>query len=112
MFKVGDIITGLTKKQYAITNSLGTYEVVEVLNNHKITVRVLTHEYYRGYIGGTYPVDSEKFQLVEPVYPQAAVLKKIAHLRNLFENRKKEKEVEIKYYTQEYTMVSLDALIV
>jgi len=90
MFKVGDIITGLTKKQYAITNSLGTYEVVEVLNNHRITVRVLTHAYYRVYIGETYPVDPKKFKLVEPFNPRTAVLRKIAHLRKLFENRKQE----------------------
>ena len=89
MFKVGDIITGLTEEQYAITNSLGTYEVVEIRNT-LIMVKVLTHEESIKYIGEIYPVNPEKFQLVEPYNPQAAVLKKIAHLRNLFENRKKE----------------------
>lgn len=89
MFKVGDIITGLTKEQYAITNSLGTYEVVEILDT-RIMVKVLTHEEDIGFIGEKYPVNPKNFQLVEPYNPQAAVLKKIAHLRNLFENRKQE----------------------
>lgn len=89
MFKVGDIITGLTEKEHPITNSLGTYEVVEILDI-LVMVKVLTHVQYPEYIGERYPVHPKKFQLVEPVYPQAAVLKKIAHLRNLFENRKRE----------------------
>lgn len=89
MFKVGDIVTGLTEKQYAITNSLGTYEVVEVQDNYRIRVRVITHV-ESAYIGKEYSVNPKKFRLVEPYDPQAAVLKKIAHLRNLFENRKQE----------------------
>lgn len=104
MFKVGDIITGLAKTQYTITNSLGTYEVVGIVKS-KILVEVLTHEESTEYIGRRYTVAPNKFQLVESVNPQAAVLKKIAHLRNLFENRKQEKVVETKYYKQEYTMV-------
>ena len=87
MFKVGDIITGLTEEQYSITNSFGTYEVVEILDP-LIRVKILTHNKYTKYIGEIYPVDPKKFQLVAPYDPQAAVLKKIAHLRNLFENRK------------------------
>lgn len=89
MFKVGDIITGLTEEQYSITNSFGTYEVVEILDT-RIRVKILTHNKYTKYIGEIYPVNPKKFQLVEPYDPQAAVLKKIAHLRNLFENRKQE----------------------
>ncbi len=89
MFKVGDIVTGLTEKQYAITNSLGTYEVVEVQDNYRIRVRVITHVKSE-YIGKEYSVDTKKFQWVGTYDLQAAVLKKIAHLRNLFENRKQE----------------------
>ena len=89
MFKVGDIITGLTEKQYGITNSLGTYEVVEI-RKYSIMVKVITHSEYTKYIGEIYSVDPKKFQLVKPYDLQAAVLKKIAHLRNLFENRKQE----------------------
>lgn len=111
MFKVGDIITGLSVNQSSITNSLGTYEVVAILDT-LIMVRVLSHAKYIKHIGGRFPVDPKKFKLVEPFNPRTAVLRKVAHLRNLFDNRKKEKEVKIKYYTQEYTMVSLDALIV
>lgn len=84
MFKVGDIITGLTEEQYSITNSFGTYEVVEILGT-LIRVKILTHNKYTNFIGEIYPVNPKKFQ---PYDPQAAVLKKIAHLRNLFENRK------------------------
>jgi len=96
MFKVGDIITGVTEKPYPITNSLGTYEVVEIFNTG-IVVRVITHVESR-YIGKEYSINPRMFQLVEPYDLQAAVLKKIAHLRNLFENRKQEKVVETKNY--------------
>ena len=87
MFKVGDIITGFTEKQYPITNSLGTYEVVKILGT-RIMVELLTHAEYPEYIGERYTVDPNKFQLVESFNPQAAVLKKIVHLYKLFENRK------------------------
>ena len=88
MFKIGDIVTGLTVKQYPITNSRGTFKVVGV-ESYGITVKVITHLDYSESLGREYTVHASRFRLVTPCDPREAVLRKIAHLNNLFENRNK-----------------------
>lgn len=90
MFKVGDIVTGNSKNMYAITNSNGTFEVVGVSDGF-ISVKVIIHAYHTHKINTIFnKVFSEWFVLVETACddPKEKVLKKIAHLYNLFENRK------------------------
>ena len=88
MFKIGDIVTGLTVNQYAFTNSRGTFEVVGILDT-MIEVKIINHEDFPEQRGNTYTVDPKKFRLMTAQERQTPVLKKIAHLNNLFENRNK-----------------------
>ena len=92
MFEIGDIITGLTTKQYAFTNSRGYFKVVGILNT-LIEVKIIDHEDYPEQKGNIYPVDPKKFRLIKAQERQTIVLKKIAHLNNLFENRNKESSI-------------------
>lgn len=89
MFRIGDIVTGLTEGQYALANSLGTFEVVMKYPNGMMRVKVISHTAYPEVIGECYDVVAERFQLVKPFDKQSAILAKIAHLNNLFEGRKK-----------------------
>ena len=85
MFKIGDIVTGLTVNQYPITNSRGTFEVVEIVSN-LIGVKVVTHLDFSG-TPETFLVDPAKFQLVKFYSLEEKILRKIAHLDSLFKNR-------------------------
>lgn len=88
MFEIGDIVTGLTVNQYAITNSRGTFEVVGV-TPYSIIVKVITHSDFSMALGKVYTVPASRFRLITPFDPKKTVLRKIAHLNNLFENRNK-----------------------
>lgn len=85
MFKIGDIVTGLTVNQYPITNSRGTFEVVEIVSN-LIGVKVVTHLDFSG-VHEMFFVDPAKFQLVKFYSLEEKILRKIAHLDSLFKNR-------------------------
>jgi hypothetical protein len=67
-FSVGDIITGTDESddEYGITTSEMTKgEVVEVLDEDRIRVKILEHETSPYAIGDTYPVEAKYFKLVE-----------------------------------------------
>ena len=85
MFEIGDIITGLTVNQYAITNSRGTFEVVEIVSN-LIGVKVVTHLDFSG-VSDIFWVNPTKFRLVKAYSLEEKILRKIAHLDSLFKNR-------------------------
>ena len=87
MFKIGDIVTGLTVKQYPITNSRGIFEVVEILDT-LIEVKIIDHKDFPEQRGNTYTVNPKRFRLMTAQERQTPVLKKIVHLYKLFENRK------------------------
>lgn len=86
MFKIGDIVTGLTDKQYAITNSRGTFEVVDFAPPNLIGVKIVTHLDFPG-TATIFFVDPTKFKLVKAYSLEEKVLRKIAHLDYLFKNR-------------------------
>lgn len=85
MFKIGDLITGKTDSPYPITNSRGTFEVVEIVSN-LIGVKVVTHLDFPG-TDTIFFVDPTKFKLVKSYSLEEKVLRKIAHLDYLFKNR-------------------------
>ena len=43
MFRIGDIVTGLTEGQYALANSLNTFKVVMKYPNGMMRVKVISH---------------------------------------------------------------------
>jgi len=67
MFKVGDIIKGIEScnSRYTITTSKATLEVIEVIDNSTIKVRLIRHEspLYDRHVGKTFNLDSKLFVL-------------------------------------------------
>ena len=84
--KVGDIITA-TQDHYGITDTKGTYKVVDILPEGKLRIEILSHSIMPEEIGMQYDVDAQYFRKVF-ANPQEAVLHKIAYLQKLFEERK------------------------
>lgn len=68
-FKVGDIITGKIKTCYRITNSNAIMEVIKIIGNNQITVKILStkNERFNRCTGFYFNVDPKYFKLYNKI---------------------------------------------
>lgn len=67
-FRIGDIVRGNREadRRYGLTTSDCVGEVVNVYNDGTITLKIISHEYYKKEIGHEFDVADYCFDLVTP----------------------------------------------